>query len=218
MQQPQPGGGEHSVEYPENGSDADERPLRLPPPPPVPEARRDQPAREPPALEVARDRVTPIFRRTLGVVADAFRFNRRIFSFPVGIAVLWLLFSMMKLQLVSLAQPVCLLPIASRMIPFCPSHISAGRPVLWADYPNLVDLQTRSVDQLLDQSIDNSGLVSEVKKAEMASNDLIAHVRESGMRGKDQIAERLSRFVVDARGTERSLHSLGSKINGAVDT
>ena len=206
------------MEYSESGSNADERSLRLPPPPPVPEARRDQPAREPLALEVARDHATPIFKHALRVLADAFHFNRRIFLFPLGIAVLWLLFSMMKSQLVFFAQPVCLLPIVSQMIPFCPSHIGAVRPVLWVDYPNLVDLQTRSVDQLLDQSVDNSELVSEIKKAETISNDLIALVRESGLRRKDQIAERLSKFVVGARGTRRSLHSLGSKIYGAVDS
>ena len=52
----------------------------------------------------------------------------------------------------------------------------------------------------------------------MASNDLITLVKASSLGSKDQIVERLSRFVDDARRTGRSLHSLGSKINGAVDS
>lgn len=113
------------------------------------------------------------------------------------------------------------------MIPFChldvfkaapPAHTSAGRPVHWADYPKLVDMQTRTFDQLLDESIGSRGLTSEVKKAEMAGNDLITLVKASDLKSGDQIAERLSRFVDDAKGTGRSLHSLGAKINGAIDS
>ena len=111
------------------------------------------------------------------------------------------------------------------MIPFCrwdafkdpPAHPAAGRPV-WADYPKLVDLQTRTFDQLLDESIGSKGLAVEVKRAEMANNDLITLVRVSELKSKDQIAERLSKFSDDARGTGRSLHSLGAKIQGAVDS
>ena len=181
---------------------------------------------EQPATDLVKEYATPIFGYTLKVVADAFHFNRRIFSLALGMTMLWLLFSMMKSQLVFFTQPICSLPIVSRMIPFChwdafkdpPIHTSAGRPVRWADYPNLVDLQTRTFDQLLDESVGNKRLASEVKKAEMASNDLITLVRASDLRSKDQIADRLSKFVDDARGTGRSLHSLGSKINGAVDS
>lgn len=79
-------------------------------------------------------------------------------------------------------------------------------------------MQTKTFDQLLDESIGGKGLASEVKKAEMAGGDLVTLVKASGLRSKDQIIERLSRFVDDARGTGRSLHALGSKINGAVDS
>ena len=112
------------------------------------------------------------------------------------------------------------------MIPFChwkafkepPVHTSAGRPVQWADYPKLIDLQTKTFDQLLDGSVGNRGLTSEVKKAEMASNDLITLVRASDLKSKDQMADRLRKFVEDAKGTGKSLHALGSKIHGAIDS
>ena len=102
------------------------------------------------------------------------------------------------------------------MIPSC--HTGAGRPIHWANYPELVDLQARTVGQLLDESVENAGLVLEMKKTEMASNDLIILVRASDLRSKDQIIERLSRFSEEARGAGRSLHSLGAKIQGAVDS
>ena len=79
-------------------------------------------------------------------------------------------------------------------------------------------MQTRTFDQLLDESVGNKGLALEVKKAEMASNDLINLVRVSDLKSRDQVVERLGRFVSDARGTGRSLHSLGAKIHGAVDS
>jgi len=111
------------------------------------------------------------------------------------------------------------------MIPFCHLSVfkpqissSSGQPVRRADYPRLVALQTKTFDQLLDENVENKGLALELKKAEMTSNDLIGLVRVSDLRSRDQIAERLSQFVEDARGAGRSLHALGAKIQGAVDS
>jgi len=195
--------------------------LAPPSPPPLAEAAKTQQMGE-----LVKDYAAPIFRYTVNVVAGAFHFNRRVFSFALGITIIWFLLSMMTSQLVFFTRPICSLPIVSPMIPFChwevfkgpPPHTSAGRPVHWADYPKLVDLQTKTFDQLLDESVRNEGLALDVKKAEMASNDLITLVRVSDLKSKDQINERLARFVDDARGTGRSLHSLGAKINGAVDS
>jgi len=177
-------------------------------------------------IELAKDYAASIFGYAVKVVADAFHFNRRIFSFVLGITIVWFLLSMMTSQLVFFARPVCSLPVVSSMIPFCrweafkesSTHTSAGRPVRWANYPKLVDLQTRAFDQLLDESVGNKRLALAVKRAEMASNDLITMVRASELKSRDQIAERLNKFVDDARGTGRSLHSLGAKIQGAVDS
>ena len=175
--------------------------------------------------KVAEEYGISIFGYIITVVAGTFNFIRWFLSLALGIAILWLLFKTMVSPLVFLAQPFCSIPVLSPMIPFCrwevfkgtPAYTSAGRPVHWADYSKLVDLQTRTFDRLLDESIGNRGLAFEVKKAEMASNDLITLVRASNLKSKDQIAEKLSRFVDDARGTGRSLHSLGARIVGAVE-
>ena len=174
----------------------------------------------------SEDHATVIGGYTVDIVADASHPNGRIFSFLLAITILWFILSIVTSQLVYFARAVCSLPIVSPMIPFChwevfkgsPTHTSGGRPVRRADYPKLVDLQTKAFDQLLDENARSKGFASEVKKAEMASNDLITLVRASSLKSKDQIVERLSGFVDDARGTGRSLHSLGSKINGAVDS
>lgn len=79
-------------------------------------------------------------------------------------------------------------------------------------------MQTRTFDQLLDENLGSKGLTIEVKKAEMAGNDLITLVRASDLKSRNQVAERLKRFVDDAKGTGSSLHSLGAKIHGAIDS
>ena len=124
------------------------------------------------------------------------------------------------------ARPMCSLPIVSPMIPSCHSgafkrpqtHTSARRPARLVDYPKFVDFQARTVDQLLDKSAGKTDLALEIKKTEIASNDLIIFVRASDLKSKDQISIRLSGFSEEARGAGRSLHSLGEKIQGAVDS
>ena len=53
----------------------------------------------------------------------------------------------------------------------------------WADYPKLVDLQSKTFQQLVNDSIGGSAL--EVKKAEMAVTDLAVAVRLSNLKAKD---------------------------------
>ena len=154
------------------------------------------------------------------------RTPRSVFSLILGVIAVSLVFSQTSSLIASVARPVCSIPIASLMVPFCHWGIfekpkipsSDGQPVHWADYPGLVALQTKTFDQLLEKSVGNEGLVMEVKRAEMASQDLITLVRASNLKSAVQIADRLSTFVEDARGAGRSLRSLGAKIQGAVDS
>ena len=207
------------VEY--SGSDSDLGEGAPPPAPPhVGRATQRQ------AAGSAKNYTSPILGYIVDVVAGAFNSTRWFFSLALGVIVMWFLCSMVISRLVYFTRPICSLPIISPMIPFCrweaskgpTTHTPASRPVRWADYPRLVDLQTRTFDQLLDESVGSKGLALEVKKAEMANNDLITLVRVSDLKSKDQIAERLSKFSDDARGTGRSLHSLWAKTKGAVDS
>lgn len=87
----------------------------------------------------------------------------------------------------------------------------------WADYPKLMDVQTNTFEQLLDQTAGGSGLSLEVKKAEMATNDLVTLVRVSDLRSRDLLAETLVNFVDEARKTARGLQRFTSKVQGSVD-
>ena len=87
----------------------------------------------------------------------------------------------------------------------------------WADYPKLVDTQSATFEQLLHESISGSGLSLEIKKAEIATSDLVTLVRVSNLKSKAMLADSLSDFVDDAKKTGRDLQKLTSKIGGAVD-
>ena len=88
----------------------------------------------------------------------------------------------------------------------------------WADYPKMIDVQSATFELLLDGSAGGSGLSLEIKKAEMATADMIAMIRVSDkFRSRDMLADSLSQFIFDARKTGRGLQKLNSKIGGAVD-
>jgi len=158
------------------------------------------------------DRATPTFERIVEVAANASNFERQLFSAAIGIAVACFLFSTVTSPLVFFTRPMCSLPIVS--IPFCHRE----PPVRWADYPTLVDLQTRHFNQLFDESVGYEKFVSEVKNAERVSSSLITLVGMSDLDGRSEIAEKLSRLTDDMRVAGQCLHSLGGKIRGAVNS
>ena len=150
---------------------------QLPPPPIGPFRRRRM-------GELAKDYAIAIGGYIVDLVAGAFYFNRWIFSFLLAITILWFLLSMMTSQLVYFVRPVCSLPIISPMIPFCHredfkgslTHNSGGRPVRWADYPKLVDLQTKTFDKLLDENAGGKGLALQTIEASKTPTSLMARV------------------------------------------
>ncbi|THU91495.1 hypothetical protein K435DRAFT_759125 [Dendrothele bispora CBS 962.96] len=124
-------------------------------------------------------------------------------------------------------KPFCFLPVISSTS-MCRPDIPRSTPVgtqipnpkklgpKWADYPKLIDAQN-SFEVLLDDSVGGSGLALDIKKAEMATSDLVVLVRFSQLTSKDLLADTLVKFVQDARKTGRGLQRLGSKVGGAVD-
>jgi len=114
--------------------------------------------------------------------------------------------------------PLCVVPGISNLA-LCRSSSTRHdqRPPQWADYPKLVDVQSATFEQLLDESVGGSGLALEIKKAEMATVDLSTLVRVSNLKSRDLIAKSLTDFVEDAKKTGRGLQKLSSKVGGAVD-
>jgi hypothetical protein len=78
-------------------------------------------------------------------------------------------------------------------------------------------VQSATFEQLLGQATGGLGLSLEIKKAEMATADLVTLVRASDLRSREVLANTLSTFVQDARNTGRGLQRLNAKIGGAVD-
>lgn len=121
-------------------------------------------------------------------------------------------------------EPLCIIPGISSL-PLCnpgpgasSSTNSAGNfTPKWADYSKLMDVQTQSFEQLLGDAAGGSALSLEIKKAEIATTDLITRVRVSDLKVKDTLAASLSEFVEDAKKAGRSLQKLTSKVGGAVD-
>ena len=110
--------------------------------------------------------------------------------------------------------PFCQIPVLSRMMSCALNQVDVP---LWADYPRLVEVQSSSFEQLLDESVGGSELSLEIKKAEMVTSDLVTLVRFSDLKGREVIANMLQDFVSDAKLTGRGLHKLSSRIGGAVD-
>lgn len=101
--------------------------------------------------------------------------------------------------------------------PEYPPNTAVRHAPRWADYPGLVNVQSATFEQLLDESVGGSGLSLEMKKAEMATSDLVTLVRVSELKTKDVLAETLAEFVGDAKRAGRGLQKLSSKVAGAVD-
>jgi len=97
------------------------------------------------------------------------------------------------------------------------SPVTSKRISQWADYPKLIDIQSKTFEQLIDDSVGGSALSLEIKKAEMATTDLISLVQISELRARDSLASSLTDFVDDAKKTGRGLQKLTSKVGGAVD-
>jgi len=156
---------------------------------------------------------------------DVFSAAIHLLRWPISIFLfLWLLSSMIGYltQTVRNAfQPLCIIPGMS-VTSMCRinNDLNNNTPNFtpkWADYPKLVEVQSGTFEHLLEELVGGSALSLEIKKAEMATSDLVTRVRISDLKAKDTLAESLVEFLEDARRTGRGLHKLTSKVGGAVD-
>jgi hypothetical protein len=190
-------------------------------PPPTPLAASSMPiiSREELAIELTKG-VSFTAGYCLDISSRAIRLLRRPLSVIFFLYLLVLIIEHVTNTLQPAFAPLCMLPgIAGLM--WCRSfehHASGGRTTRWADYPKLVEAQSATFEQLLDQSVSGSRLSLEIKKAEMATSDLITLVRVSDLKSRDMLAALLAEFVDDAKTTGRGLQKLSSKIWGAVDS
>ncbi|CAK5273986.1 unnamed protein product [Mycena citricolor] len=153
---------------------------------------------------------------------DVFRRAIMLLRIPLSaLLFLWMLAFLIGLMSHSIRaafRPLCFIPgLGSSSL--CRPHGAAPTQSAprWADFPSLVDMQSATVDQLLDETSSGSALALQIKKAEMATTDLVTLVGVSELRSRDILSDALRTFVDDARTTGRSLNKLSSKVSGAVD-
>lgn len=153
------------------------------------------------------------------VSADVFWLLKKPIALLVWLVVVLGIFSKIASTLRTTFQPICYFPGFSRTAFCAPVFELPPEPKSpkWADYPKLTEVQSTTFEKLLDESVDGSALSLEVKKAEMATSDLVALVRISDFKTKDLVAKSLLDFTEDARRTGRALQRLSAKIGGAVD-
>ena len=119
-----------------------------------------------------------------------------------------------------IVSPFCFVPGFSRSSlchDFSARQNDTAQKPQWADYPKLVEVQSRTFEQLLEETAGGSGLSLEIKKAEMATNDLVTLIRVSELRSKDLLATTLVGFVEEARKSARGLQRFTSRVASAVD-
>ncbi|CDO75175.1 hypothetical protein BN946_scf184866.g16 [Trametes cinnabarina] len=156
-----------------------------------------------------------------GILSHALRLLRWPFGVLLAIWLLGLIMARLSHTIRGFVRPVCYVPGLSGSALCRPDQVeydAEGELVPHrADYPKLVEIQSSRFEELLDGSVGGSGLSLEIKKAEMASRDLVTLVRHSELTSKDHLVESLLEFVDDAQKTGKGLQKLTSKINGAVD-
>ncbi|KZT29732.1 hypothetical protein NEOLEDRAFT_1106279 [Neolentinus lepideus HHB14362 ss-1] len=157
-------------------------------------------------------------RYVLDIIGRAVRLLRIPLSMLLFIWILAFVVGKMSHSIRTVMSPLCIIPGISSLSVCTWSQVSDGRSTRWADYPKLVDMQSSTFEQLLDESVGGAGLALEIKKAEIATSDLTTLVRVSDLNSRDLLADSLVEFVDDAKRTGRGLQKLSAKINGAVDS
>ena len=161
-----------------------------------------------------------IISYTFDIARTSLRFIRMPLAICVAICVVIYLLSLVLVYLgntfLSVLSPLCWLPGVSST-PFCYIPRHAPDVTRWADYPSLVQMQKSRFEQLLDESVGSTGISLDIKRAEMATSDLITLVSVSDFQSREMLARHLKGFVADAKRTGRGLQTLSSRIAGAVD-
>jgi len=157
------------------------------------------------------------FEYATDVVRHAFWVLRKPFGILLALWILALLLTKLSSAFRTVFYPICYIPGFTRS-PWCQSPLDLKNVPQWADFPRLMDVQGSTFEQLLDESVGSAGLSLEIKKAEMATSDLVTLVKVSDLKSRELLARSLEDFVGDARKSGRGLQKLSSKIGGAVDT
>ena len=185
-----------------------------------PRLSRQQEDEDPPYKDITPEVIrgaTKVFLFTFSYLFDILKgilyLAKPLFTLIIAIYILSVLARQLSASIQTVLQPICILPGTS-LIPLC-AHL-ALKP-RQADFQELVERQTASFEQILDQSVGGSTLALEVKKSELATKDLLILVRASELKSSTSIADSLVRFIKDAKRASDGLQLLSSHIQFTVD-
>ena len=173
--------------------------------------------------DVMASSIIPIVRYIAEVLGTVIRIMKLPLSMAIVVLVCAYALSIMSDAIASALAPICSTPVISllcltskpRDIPRPPN---SNRTPRWADYPSLLNVESKTFESLLDEMVEGPGLALEIKKAEMATSDLATLVRVSDLKSREFLADSLSEFVKDARKVGRGLTRFSSKVGGTVDS
>jgi hypothetical protein len=212
--------GSSSVEQPQQPSGT---------PAPQHRSKVEQPSQQlvgtpgPEFLNVLATSLTPALCYITEVLGTVLRIMKYPISITLAVLACAYVLAIMSGAIKTALAPICHVPVISLLCPFTgPSKPSPPsnpeRTPVWADFPGLVNVESKSLGALLDETVEGPGLALEIKKAEMATSDLATRVRVSNLKSRQMLADSLSDFVNDARKASRGLTRFSSKVGGAVDT
>jgi len=177
------------------------------------------------AIEIVND-LGASFIPVLYYIADVLGTVLRMMKFPISIVLAVIAcgygLGIMSDAIRSAFAPLCSVPVVSLLCPASglsppPHPPNSDRTPRWADFPTLLNVEYKSLESLLDEAVEGPGLALEIKKAEMATSDLVTLVRISKLNSREILANSLGEFVKDARKVGRGLTRFSSRVGGAMD-
>ncbi|GBE87902.1 hypothetical protein BKA93DRAFT_798035 [Sparassis latifolia] len=182
-----------------------------------------QDAAEPPVIDQhqVRRALRVVAAFTIRYVGDVLTTAVRLLRKPLGILlfiwILGVLFTTLNHTFRTVFSPFCIIPGISRSALCITPQPNGGKKQHSVDFGRLMDVQGSTFEQLLDDSVDSSGLSLEIKKAEIATSDLIVVVRASNLKSKELLADTLAEFHETGKKAGRGLQTFAAKTAGAVD-
>ena len=161
--------------------------------------------------------LTDIICHTSKVMRSVRRTGKYPISITLAIIACICALAIMSDAVRSVLAPMCSVPAVSLLCPAIAHPPNPERIPLWADFPNLLKVESKTLETLLEGTVEVPGLALEMKKAEMATSDLAMLVRVSKLNSREFLADALREFVKDSRQVSRGLMSFSSSVGSAVD-
>lgn len=151
----------------------------------------------------------------IGVLRTALMLSKYPLGFFLFLYLALFALGRVQSELRKVFAPVCWIPgIASTPMCYVPPPSNVPKR---AEFTKLSNLESSTFEKLLDNAAGGTSLSLDIKKAEMATSDLIVLVAHSELKGRDTLAQHLRQFVDAAKMAGRRLSRLNSRVNGAVD-